>query len=83
MGLGEFIAGFFTQVWRIFSMPSGLFGLTFADIALGSFVVVLVISIVKSVFGLGTAAYQKTTGGTIAMVKRYSAKNKARKEGKK
>ena len=75
MGLGEFLSGYFSQIWRIFEMPSGLFGLTFADIFLGGFVVLVGIKILKDIFGLGGMTFQKTTGGSINLIKRYKRKN--------
>ena len=75
MGLGEFLSGYFYQIWRIFEMPSGLFGLTFADILLGGFVVLVGIKILKDIFGLGGMTFQKTTGGSVNLIKRYKRKN--------
>lgn len=50
MTLGQFTQSFFEQVWRIFLMPTGLFGLKFADILLGGFIVSLGISVFKFLF---------------------------------
>lgn len=50
MSLGQFLQSFFEQIWRIFLMDTGLFGLKFADILLGGFIVSLGISIIKFFF---------------------------------
>lgn len=50
MTLGQFTSSFFEQIWRIFLMDTGLFGLKFADILLGGFIVSLGISVFKFLF---------------------------------
>lgn len=72
--MGEFLTGFFAQIWRIFQMSCGLFGLTFGDILLGGFVVTLGITIFHSVAAVIGSAFQKQTGGIIEWRKNYLAK---------
>lgn len=46
------IATFFTQIWRVFQVETPLMGLTFADIFLGSFVIIVGVRILHAAFGL-------------------------------
>lgn len=46
----QFIGGFFSQIWRIFLVESPCFGLTYADIVIGVFILILLSKIFKSIF---------------------------------
>lgn len=80
--MGDFLTGFFVQIWRIFQMPCGLFGLTFGDILIGGFVVTIGIAIIQNVAITSGTAFQKSTGGAIRWHKRYKAKEAKEAKGK-
>lgn len=77
--MGDFLTGFFAQIWRIFQMPCGLFGLTFGDILIGGFVVTIGIVIIQNVAITSGTAFQKSTGGGISWYKRYKSKDSGEK----
>lgn len=46
----NYISFLFSQLWRIFLVESPCFGLTYADIVTGMFILVFLIKILKSIF---------------------------------
>lgn len=46
----NYISFLFSQIWRIFLVESPCFGLTYADIVIGVFILVFLIKILKSIF---------------------------------
>lgn len=49
---GVFMAQFWSQIWRIFQVELPYVGLTFGQILIGNFIVMLSIRIFKAYFGL-------------------------------
>lgn len=46
----NYISFLFSQIWRIFLVESPCFGLTYADITIGVFVLIFLIKLLKSIF---------------------------------
>lgn len=46
----NYISFLFSQIWRIFLVESPCFDLTYADIVIGVFVLVILIKLLKSIF---------------------------------
>lgn len=78
MSKGAFTSSLIAQLWRIFEVPTPLFGLTFADILLGTFVVgvsLLIISMIYSVTLRGISLQNRYSG---FWKEKYSPKKKGK-----
>lgn len=59
---GQYITQFFADIWRIFQVNLPYLGLTFGDIIIGGFVIMLSIRIFKSFISLPSVSASRRTG---------------------
>lgn len=74
MNQGEVMKFIFDSGWRFFQINSPFFGLTFAQLFLGVFVVTLSILVLSKIFGSGSLS--DDISGNIKKAKNYKPKGK-------